>query len=117
VNISYSKPCTGCSKCYQRFERQTAGAEGLGSRDTTRWWHIFMSRKASDNHNTNESKVDLRSITNDECNKWSTLTDVNADNLLIQNTKDCKLNLIIHSQPLKYSQFISDGYVSMDLFY
>ncbi|CAG2164512.1 unnamed protein product, partial [Oppiella nova] len=27
VNISYSKPCTGCSKCYQRFERQTAGAE------------------------------------------------------------------------------------------
>jgi hypothetical protein len=80
------------------------------SQQTTRWWHIFLSRNLTTNKNENQSKVDLRSVINERCDQWSDLS-ISGANLLVKNTNQCKLQIIIHSQPLTQNRFISDGCV------
>ncbi|CAG2119837.1 unnamed protein product, partial [Medioppia subpectinata] len=113
VSISYSNSCDGCSKCYQRYEREAPGGVGLAE-GPTRWWHVFMPRKGADTRGPTQPKRDLKAIHNSECGQWSTLAETGADNVLIQNTNESKLKLIIHSQPSAHRQFINDGCVYLN---
>ena len=114
MSLSYCEPCNGCSKCYKRFEAPAdLTSTGAGSsRETTRWWHIFVSRKTQNNSSDkNQSKPDLRSIINENCSEWSAVENINCANVLVKNTNQCKLQVFIHSEPLTQNQFISDGCV------
>jgi hypothetical protein len=107
-HLSYSPACTGCSNCYTRFENEDQ--QKCIAAQTTRWWHAFLPRKTPDNNNEAKTpKIDYKSIINESCGKWTREYVENADNLLIRNTNESKLEVTLHPSKLTQKQFLQFG--------
>ncbi|RWS06592.1 acylglycerol kinase-like protein [Dinothrombium tinctorium] len=109
VNISYTEPCNGCSKCYQATKESKTIDES-----SRRWWHAFVPRKLGSQPNSlnlSEPAVDYSSVVNEKCGVWRDLTEKQLLNVAIRNSVyNRKMQLMLHlSDDMKKSEIIREG--------
>ncbi|KPM07978.1 Aldo-keto reductase-like protein 2, partial [Sarcoptes scabiei] len=117
VLIEYTEPCTGCSKCFQRFDKYCSKPnDKMQTNLSRRWWHGFLPK-----HNkTFESITDkieeqrnrriesMKTIQNDECDRKKSLS-IKSKNLLVRNTLKNSIEMIVHSEKIGLLDFINEG--------
>lgn len=115
VKVSYTKPCSGCSKCYQLYTdlpQQSSADSSVTGQSSSRWWHMFLPRNRPQNQIPDPKALELermKNTENDECDKWQSL-EINSKNIIIQNQiGDSEIQMIIHPSDLKRSQFFKEG--------
>lgn len=122
IKISYSEPCDGCSKCYDRFVLPTPPAVPDRVETNRKWWHYLIPRtnfKQTDKQQPqqqqpNRPSVDvdkMKQVVNDNCDVQHSI-EVKAKNIIIENELDeqhSKLDIVIHPDSLSRSQFLQEG--------
>lgn len=115
IEVSYTKPCSGCSKCYQLYTdspQLTSADNSTASQSSGRWWHMFLPRTRPQPQIPDPKAVELekmKNIENEECDKWHSL-EISPKNILIQNQlNDAEIKMIVHPSDLKRSQFVKEG--------
>ncbi|KAJ6224366.1 hypothetical protein RDWZM_002911 [Blomia tropicalis] len=117
IEISYTKPCSGCSKCYQRFMDQPESLVDLNgqtnhNQTNRRWWHMFLPRNLPKQTKPDAKAIQLeqmKNTINEECDQWHTFS-INSKNILIRNKiGTSQLEMITHPSDMKRSQFVKEG--------
>lgn len=82
-SISYTRPCEGCSKCFERHRLPTnsesnSGAEQSSQSANRRWWGMLapVSKNGSQPSDDEKKELELSKRENEKCGKWITLGDV-----------------------------------------
>ncbi|XP_075679546.1 acylglycerol kinase-like protein Mulk [Dermatophagoides pteronyssinus] len=117
ISIEYTKPCTGCSKCFQRYEMDSTepSVESTLKTSNKRWWHSFMPLPKHTPPVIDpvaEAKKQLietmKKTVNDDCDKWDTIK-LGCKNILVQDTLNNSIELTIHPADMDRVSFIKDG--------
>ena len=114
VKISYTEPCSGCSKCYEKFHQivsPTPVPSPNSSSSNYRWWHSLLPRKVEPKIKTKyELEIErMKNVVNDNCENVHEET-LNCKNILIQNNlENDRIDLISHDKSLGMSDFINEG--------
>jgi acylglycerol kinase len=88
LKLSYTNPCSGCSRCYQKLVPKEPMAENRGNR---RWWSSFTPRTlgAVKQSVNSTPQVDYSKVQNEDCGKWrefETGVDGNLVDLVLANS-------------------------------
>nr|XP_046918923.1 LOW QUALITY PROTEIN: acylglycerol kinase, mitochondrial-like [Dermatophagoides farinae] len=117
ISIEYTKPCTGCSKCFQRYETDSTKPEmePILKSSNKRWWHSFMPLPKQTPPVIDpvaEAKKRLietmKNTTNDDCDKWETVK-LKSKNILVEDTFNNSIQLTIHPADMDRMSFIQEG--------
>lgn len=77
-SISYTKPCIGCSRCYDRHRLNGNKPEKVEQKSTnSRWWGMLAPVSKSNSGPTEEEKMELELSKRDnpECGQWINIGD------------------------------------------
>ncbi|KAI1299394.1 Acylglycerol kinase, mitochondrial [Halotydeus destructor] len=116
LEMKYTKPCSGCSKCVT----EPAEIEELHAEEVqvqTRWWQAFVpkTRTSAIGEETvavpEMPKIDYSTIINEDCGNWYNLDPSDSINLLIENDlKDGKIEIMAHKPDmLTKGSYVMEG--------
>lgn len=105
ADIYYTKPCSGCAKCFESFK------EPEEEEVPKRWWQSLIPRPNQLKPKQKSNKFEnLKNIINDECGVWQKVETTNLVNLSIRHFFNNKITLNIHqSNDCTKTSLIKDG--------
>lgn len=123
LQVDYSEPCSGCSRCMERSKRPAAAPQVApqSTAQTKRWWSAFTPRTQKPVEKIDESpntppQIDYSTIDNENCGQLSGKLSKTSEILnvtLLNDPQSNHSNLIVHQSDFSNKgQFVLDG-VSM----
>jgi hypothetical protein len=96
IDLQYSEPCAGCSKCYLTFERPEAKTTQVEPQSSwAKWLRFgFSARKQPDSAEQIAWKK-MKTVRNDNCGQLKQLTASDVLNLRVQNDPNSHPNRLL----------------------
>ncbi|XP_074600834.1 acylglycerol kinase-like protein Mulk [Brevipalpus obovatus] len=102
--ISYTKPCSGCSKCFEKFK------EPKPLEAPRRWWQLLIPRPGQTRLTRDDRSEKMKSKINEECGHWHEIENTDFLNFSLRNSFNNKMSLYLHpSESTTKSNLLDDG--------
>lgn len=104
MNITYTHPCHGCSKCYQKPEETTTTTANTNAK----WWSAFVPRVPQ--NEVKQQATDYSQIINEKCGE-SYDENIKCSNISLSLLKENhSVRAEFHTPDLSFSKLISEGW-------
>ncbi|XP_015785802.1 acylglycerol kinase, mitochondrial isoform X2 [Tetranychus urticae] len=106
TDILYTKPCSGCAKCYENFK------EPVEEEAPKRWWHLLIPRPTQLKQKLKPANIydSYKDLVNEECGVWHKVESNDLINLSIRNSFNKKISMNLHKvEDCSKQSLIQDG--------